>query len=70
EGIIDKFKDKDKISILQQLRYDLQEEHNAYSIAQKYAPENEDFTKFNFLEKKEIATQKLKDVFKQIRGKE
>lgn len=59
---------QDRVNILQQLRYDLQGEYNAYSIAEKYAHEDNHYKNFHFLEKREIVCKKLKAVLAEIRS--
>ena len=57
----------EKVNILQELRYEILSEINAYSNAEKLAPEREAYLRFRFEEKLEFITNELKRVFREAR---
>ncbi len=65
-----KFDDMDKINFLQFLREDLESEHNAYTLAEKYAPMlSPCHERFRFPKKLVVAENYLINLFRQIRTK-
>ena len=67
-NFLNNFPEEDRINAMQLMRYDLMGEHTAYTNAEKYAHENNNFKSYQFMKKYQIVTEELKKLIARMRG--
>lgn len=68
DKFLEKFRDDEKVNLLQQLRYDLQGELDAYTKANALVPERNNYEAYSFPKKIELVTRKLRELLQELRG--